>query len=94
MWILFGFLIAAIIFYILAMISIEYKWELAPIFIFWGSFSFIVCLIGFPINHFDTIENTYEKELKEGNPYEMVIQYELKDSVYISVDTIFVKIKK
>ena len=42
--------------------------------------------------------NTTEEEtaiecLKGNNPYKMEIQYELKDSVYIPVDTIYVKIK-
>ena len=46
----------------------------------------------------DKMESDVEKEtaiecLKGNNPYKMEIQYELKDSVYIPVDTIYVKIK-
>ena len=46
----------------------------------------------------DKIESDVEKEtaikcLKGDNPYKMEIQYELKNSVYIPVDTIYVKIK-
>lgn len=43
--------------------------------------------------------NTIEEEitikcLKGNNSYKMEIQYELKDSVYIPVDTIYVKIAR
>ena len=46
----------------------------------------------------DKMESDVEKEtaikcLQGNNPYKMEIQYELKDSVYIPVDTIYVKIK-
>ena len=37
------------------------------------------------------IEVAHKKALIEGNPYELVIQYELKDSVYTPVDTVFYK---
>ena len=44
------------------------------------------------------VESNTEKEtaikcLQGDNPYKMEIQYELKDSMYIPVDTIYVKIK-
>lgn len=44
------------------------------------------------------VESNTEKEtaikcLQGNNPYKMEIQYELKDSMYIPVDTIYVKIK-
>lgn len=44
------------------------------------------------------VESNTEKEtaikcLKGNNPYKMEIQYELKDSMYIPIDTIYVKIK-
>jgi len=35
-----------------------------------------------------TISTTYKKALKD-NPYEMVIRYELKDSIIIPVDTVY-----
>lgn len=31
--------------------------------------------------------------LKGNNPYKMEIRYELKDSIYIPVDTVYIKIK-
>lgn len=31
--------------------------------------------------------------LKENNPYKMEIRYELQDSIYVPVDTIYIKIK-
>ena len=45
-----------------------------------------------------TIPYKAEKEtaikcLQGNNPYKMEIQYELRDSMYIPVDTIYVKIK-
>lgn len=40
-----------------------------------------------------TKEETAIECLKGNNLYKMEIQYELKDSVYIPVDTIYVKIK-
>lgn len=44
------------------------------------------------------VESNTEKEtaikcLQGNNPYKMEIQYELKDSMYIPIDTIYVKIK-
>ena len=36
------------------------------------------------------IKNSYENSLKGNNPYEMVIRYELKDSLIYPVDTIFI----
>ena len=38
-------------------------------------------------------QDTAVKCLKGHNPYKMVIKYELKDSVYIPIDTVYTKIK-
>ena len=38
-------------------------------------------------------QNTAVRCLKGHNPYKMVIKYELKDSVYIPIDTVYTKIK-
>lgn len=40
----------------------------------------------------NTEKETAIKCLQGNNPYKMEIQYELKDSMYIPVDTIYVKI--
>ena len=49
-------------------------------------------IIGFIliISHFQEKE-TAIKALKGNNPYTMEIRYELKDSVYVPVDTIYIK---
>ena len=42
------------------------------------------------------MENVQEKEtaiecLKDNNPYRMEIRYELQDSVYVPIDTVYIK---
>lgn len=39
-------------------------------------------------------EDTQKECLKGNKPYRMEIQYELKDSVYVPVDTVFAKVNK
>jgi hypothetical protein len=95
MWVIFGFIVLGIILYVVALCSITFKWDLASGCIFWGSIFFLIGL-GF-MQEAKNIE--LEQQAKDiligGNPYEMVIQYELKDSLYVPVDTIFVlKAKK
>ena len=36
----------------------------------------------------------YKESLKGNNPYKMEIRYELQDSIYIPIDTVFTKIEK
>jgi uncharacterized membrane protein YeiB len=40
-----------------------------------------------------TEKGNYIQALKGNNPYKMEIRYELKDSIYIPVDTLYIKIK-
>lgn len=42
----------------------------------------------------EAIKETAVKCLKGHNPYKMDIKYELKDSVYIPIDTVYTKIKE
>lgn len=94
MWTVFVFIIIGITLYILAMLSIKFQWELTEIFIFWGTVWLLMGLIFMIPTHNDTVKEkvnaAYKEVLVKDNPYKMVIQYELKDSVYVPADTIFV----
>ena len=53
---------------------------------------FIVCFMGtVAITTYTQEKETAINALKGNNPYKMEIIYQLKDSVYIPVDTIYVK---
>lgn len=54
------------------------------LFMFWGTF----LLVKYIIEEETTIEC-----LKGNNPYKMEIRYELQDSIYVPVDTVYMKIK-
>jgi len=59
----------------------------------------VLCLIALVIGVTMTTYSTTKEEiaiecLKGNNPYKMKIKYELKDSIYIPSDTIYVEIEK
>lgn len=57
-------------------------------------FMFMGSLLALLIISIFVQDDTRKECLKGNNPYKMEIQYELKDSVYVPVDTIFVKVNK
>ena len=60
--------------------------------------SFFVCVLStitalmfFLCGHMKSEKDTAIKCLNDNNPYKMEIRYELKDSIYVPKDTIYIK---
>lgn len=90
MWIVFGFIVIGILLYMLALCSIAFEWEMTIPTVFWGTIFFILGLVFMHVVNNVELEQQAKDILIKGNPYEMIIQYELRDSLYVPADTIFV----